>query len=73
MQWDDSPQAGFTTGMPWIAVNLNYVEINVKGMTIKTYEAFVLRRKISFHEAAEYESSSFFRCMRSIQTLLAGK
>ena len=47
MQWDDSPQAGFTTGMPWIAVNLNYVEINVKGMTIKTYEAFVLRRKIS--------------------------
>ena len=47
VQWDDSPQAGFTTGMPWIAVNLNYVEINVKGMTIKPYEAFVLRRKIS--------------------------
>ncbi len=46
-QWDDSPQAGVTTGMPWIAVNLNYVEINAKGMTIKPYEAFVLCRKIS--------------------------
>ena len=28
MQWDDSPQAGFTTGTPWIAVNPNHVEIN---------------------------------------------
>jgi len=29
MQWDDSPYAGFTTGMPWIKVNPNYPEINV--------------------------------------------
>ncbi len=29
MQWDDSPNAGFTTGTPWIAVNPNYPEINV--------------------------------------------
>ncbi|GIF09988.1 alpha-glucosidase [Actinoplanes teichomyceticus] len=28
MQWDDSPQAGFTTGTPWLAVNPNYREIN---------------------------------------------
>ena len=28
MQWDASPQAGFTTGTPWIAVNPNHVEIN---------------------------------------------
>jgi oligo-1,6-glucosidase len=28
MQWDDSPQAGFTTGMPWLAVNPNHTEIN---------------------------------------------
>lgn len=28
MQWDDSPQAGFTTGKPWIMVNPNYKEIN---------------------------------------------
>jgi glycosidase len=30
MQWDDSPQAGFTTAPePWIKVNPNYPEINV--------------------------------------------
>jgi oligo-1,6-glucosidase len=29
MQWDDSPQAGFTTGEPWIEVNPNYKTINV--------------------------------------------
>ena len=28
MQWDDSPNAGFTTGTPWIAVNENYHQIN---------------------------------------------
>ncbi len=28
MQWDDSENAGFTTGKPWIMVNPNYKEIN---------------------------------------------
>ena len=28
MQWDDSKQAGFTDGEPWIKVNPNYKEIN---------------------------------------------
>lgn len=27
-QWSDKPQAGFTTGKPWIKVNQNYNEIN---------------------------------------------
>ena len=30
IQWDDSEQAGFTTGEPWIKVNPNYKAINVK-------------------------------------------
>lgn len=29
MQWDPSPNAGFTTGTPWLKVNDNYPEINV--------------------------------------------
>ncbi len=30
MQWDDSAQAGFTTGTPWFRVNPNYPEINAE-------------------------------------------
>lgn len=30
MQWDDSENAGFTTGTPWLHVNPNYKDINVK-------------------------------------------
>lgn len=30
MQWDDSENAGFTTGTPWINVNPNYREIHAK-------------------------------------------
>jgi oligo-1,6-glucosidase len=29
MQWNASPQAGFTTGRPWLKVNANYPSINV--------------------------------------------
>jgi oligo-1,6-glucosidase len=29
MQWDASPQAGFTTGTPWLAVNPNSTRVNV--------------------------------------------
>ena len=29
MQWDDTPNAGFTTGTPWIRVNPNYPSIHV--------------------------------------------
>ena len=29
VQWDDSANAGFTTGEPWFYVNQNYKEINV--------------------------------------------
>lgn len=30
MQWDDSKNAGFSDAKPWIAVNENYTQINVK-------------------------------------------
>ena len=28
MQWDDTSHAGFTEGIPWLPVNLNYLTIN---------------------------------------------
>ena len=30
LQWDGGPQAGFTTGQPWMKINPNYPEINVQ-------------------------------------------
>ena len=30
MQWKDAPQAGFTSGTPWLKVNDNYLVINVE-------------------------------------------
>ncbi|MET3847754.1 alpha-glucosidase [Paenibacillus sp. OAE614] len=30
MQWNDGPNAGFTTGTPWIRINPNYKEINAE-------------------------------------------
>ncbi|SDI72987.1 trehalose-6-phosphate hydrolase [Natribacillus halophilus] len=30
VQWDDSPNAGFTTGTPWIDVNADYKEVNAE-------------------------------------------
>ena len=30
MQWDNSENAGFTTGTPWLAINKNYTEVNAK-------------------------------------------
>ncbi|MEO6879714.1 MAG: alpha-glucosidase [Mycobacteriaceae bacterium] len=30
MQWSAGPQAGFTTGTPWIAVNPDHTEVNVE-------------------------------------------
>ena len=30
MQWDDSPNAGFTAGTPWLKVNPNYTAINAR-------------------------------------------
>ena len=30
MQWSDAPNAGFTTGTPWIDVNPNYLSVNAE-------------------------------------------
>lgn len=29
VQWDSSPNAGFTTGVPWLGINKNYTHINM--------------------------------------------
>ena len=55
MQWSDGPNAGFTSGSPWLKVNPNYPEINVKkqeqeyGSILNFY-----RRLVNFYKSEEY-------------------
>lgn len=46
VQWDDTEQAGFTTGTPWIAVNPNYKEINAKAETADPNSVFHYYKKL---------------------------
>jgi len=46
VQWDDSPQAGFTSGIPWIAVNPNYTTINAKAETADFNSVFHYYKKL---------------------------
>lgn len=51
MQWDESENAGFTTGKPWFVVNRNYKEINVadalndKNSILNFYKKLLALRK----------------------------
>jgi len=50
MQWDDSPNGGFTAGLPWIKLNENYREVNVSrelqqpNSMLNTYKALLTLR-----------------------------
>ncbi len=46
VQWDDSENAGFTSGTPWIGVNPNYKEINAKAETANPDSVFHYYKKL---------------------------
>jgi oligo-1,6-glucosidase len=46
MQWDASPQAGFTDGTPWIKVNPNYVAINAAQALADPHSVFYYYQKL---------------------------
>lgn len=46
MQWDDSPQAGFTTGKAWLPVNPDYVTRNVQAQRADARSMLALYRKL---------------------------
>ena len=46
MQWDDSANAGFTTGTPWIKVNDNYDKINARSQVDDPDSIFSCYRKL---------------------------
>ena len=45
-QWDDSENAGFSTGTPWIMVNPNYKEINAKDQLERADSIFHYYQKL---------------------------
>ena len=46
MQWDDSENAGFTSGTPWIKVNPNYPKINVEVERAKDQSIFAFYQQL---------------------------
>jgi oligo-1,6-glucosidase len=46
MQWDASPNAGFTTGTPWIAVNPNHASINAEAARADPDSVFHTYRRL---------------------------
>ena len=63
-QWDASPNAGFTSGTPWLAVNPNYREINAAAQERDADSPLnYFRRLIRFRRENEvliYGGSEFF-------------
>lgn len=61
MQWDDTENSGFTSGKPWLKINPNYKEINVKAQladedSVLSYykELLALRKSEEWKEVFTY-------------------
>jgi oligo-1,6-glucosidase len=61
MQWDDSENAGFSTGIPWLALNNNQTEINAEkersneGSVFHYYQKLIaLRKSTEYGEIITY-------------------
>ena len=61
VQWDDTSQAGFTAGVPWLPVNPNYVVVNAKAAMADPDSTFHhFRRLIALrHELAVVREGRF--------------
>ena len=46
MQWNDGPQAGFTTGVPWLPVNDDYRTVNVATESAGQYSVLHYYRRL---------------------------
>ena len=56
MQWNDSDNAGFTKGQPWIKVNANYHDINVeKAMKDENSVLNFYKKLIYYRRFSEYK------------------
>ena len=79
MQWDDTENAGFTTGEPWIQVNPNYMDINAKNSLREPDSIFYYYKKLitlrkemriiveGSYELVEAENEHIFAYMRHLE------
>ena len=80
MQWEDSANAGFSTGTPWIPVNPNYKEINAQQQlhdpdsVFRYYQKLIsLRHTMDIlvhgtYELLEPENEQLFLYLRTLGT-----
>ncbi len=78
MQWNDSENAGFTTGRPWLKINPNYKTINVKAQakddhSVLSYykKLLALRKSKNYKEIFIY--GSFTPLFEDTQNIFAYK
>lgn len=62
MQWDASPNAGFTTGIPWLKAGKSYKDINVakekEGVIFKFYQDLIkLRKELPIIAEGDYQAA----------------
>ena len=80
VQWDDSENAGFTTGKPWFYVNQNYHEINAAkqeadpNSLLNFYrKAIALRKSLSVVRNGKYRDHFFMSGKRYVYSRDDGK
>ena len=80
VQWDDSENAGFTTGKPWFYVNQNYKEINVAQQEtdpdslLNFYrKAIALRKALPVVKDGTYQDHFFMSGKRYVYSRHNGK
>jgi oligo-1,6-glucosidase/alpha-glucosidase len=69
MQWDNSNHAGFSTSMPWILENPNYVTLNAKQEIADEKSVFhYYKNMIHLRSKSEYSSTLTFGNFEAIPT-----
>jgi oligo-1,6-glucosidase len=70
MQWDDTENAGFTTGTPWLGINKNYRTINYRAEE-KDADSILhfYRRMISLRASEDALKSGSFKTLRITRRL----
>ena len=66
-QWDATPQAGFTTGTPWLRVNERYTEVNAQEQLARENSLFHrYRQLVALRRSPEYADVFAYGTFRPI-------